>query len=183
MKKYLHLFHIGLLTLFFVISVHSNWIQNRIIDELTVSRLKDSLSSLVEQNESSVYDWASWDETVDLVSQKNKNYFDENFNQDTARVLQLAIATDKNNVAIAGKRWNEEIQEFESLNTQDFANLSPNLQECGSSFTTFWEGNYLISSSFISPTIEGKGNQIYGCLFRTITPERQTSNDFCQSRK
>ncbi len=84
MKKYLHLVYIGLLTLFFVISVHSNWIQNRIIDELTASRLKDSLSFLVEQNESSVYDWASWDETVDLVSQKNKNYFDENFNQDTA---------------------------------------------------------------------------------------------------
>ena len=135
------------------------------VDEQISSRISDAIGALIEQNESNVYDWASWDDTVELAQQRYDNYFVDNFNEDTSRILQLSVVVDNANELISGVIWNEESNSFVALEPAETTNVSALLQECGTSFTATFENTYLISSSFISPTDSEVDDLTYGCLF------------------
>jgi len=135
------------------------------VDEQISSRIGDAIGALIEQNESTVYDWASWDDTVELAQQRYDNYFVDNFNEDTSRIIQLSVVVDNANELISGIIWNEESDSFVALKPAETKNLSVLLQECGTSFTATFTNTYLISSSFISPTDSKVDDLTYGCLF------------------
>ena len=77
------------------------------VDEQISGRISDALGALIQQNESTVYDWASWDDTVELAQQRYDDYFIDNFNEDTSRIVQLAVVVNNENVLISGKIWEE----------------------------------------------------------------------------
>ena len=135
------------------------------VDEQISSRISDALGALIEQNEANIYDWASWDDTVKLVQQRYDNYFIDNFNEDTSRIVQLAVVVNNENVLISGKIWEENSNSFEALEQKEMNKVSELLQECGTSFTTTFEHTYLISSSLISPTESQEIDLTYGCLY------------------
>ena len=101
---------ITLATLLFASASIQSIRSSRIVDEQISNRINDSISALVEQNEANVYDWASWDDTVELVKQRYQNYFIDNFNEDTSRVIQLAIVINEAKEPVSGKVWSEDTQ-------------------------------------------------------------------------
>ena len=135
------------------------------VDEQISGRISDAIGALIEQNEATVYDWASWDDTVELVQQRYDNYYIDNFNEDTSRIVQLAVVVNNENVLISGKIWEENSNSFEALEQKEMNKVSELLQECGTSFTTTFEHTYLISSSYISPTENQADDLTYGCLY------------------
>ena len=135
------------------------------VDEQISGRISDAIGALIEQNEATVYDWASWDDTVELVQQRYDNYYIDNFNEDTSRIVQLAVVVNNENVLISGKIWEENSNSFEALEQKEMNKVSELLQECGTSFTTTFEHTYLISSSLISPTESQEIDLTYGCLY------------------
>lgn len=135
------------------------------VDEQISSRIRDAIASLIDQNELNVYDWASWDDTVDLVQQRYDDYFVDNFNEDTSMIIQLAVVTNKNDVPVSGRIWNEASNSFEVLETDKLKKIVSLFQACGSSFTVAIDDTFLISSSFISPTKRRDDELTYGCLF------------------
>ena len=155
----------SLATLLFASASFQSVLSNTAEEEQISNRISDAIGGLVEQNESNVYDWASWDDTVDLAKQQYKNYFNDNFNTDTARILQLAIAINNTKKPIAGEIWNEENDSFQSLELEKIREIAASFQECGSSFMATLDVNYLISSSFISPTESQADELTYGCLY------------------
>ena len=155
----------SLATLLFASASLQSVLSNKTDEEQISNRINDAISSLVEQNESTVYDWASWDDTVELAKQKYKEYFNDNFNADTARILQLAIAINHTQKPIAGEIWNEDNNSFQSLEFEKIKEIAASFQECGSSFMATLDDNYLISSSFISPTDSQADELTYGCLY------------------
>lgn len=154
-----------LATLLFASAFLQSVLSSKTNEEQISSRINDAISGLVEQNESTVYDWASWDHTVELAQQQDKEYFNDNFNEDTARILQLAVVINNAKEPIAGEIWNENINSFESLEPGKIKKITALFQECGSSFTATLGDNYLISSSFISPTENQVDELTYGCLY------------------
>ena len=154
-----------LATLLFASASLQSALSNKTNEEQISNRINDAIAGLVEQNESTVYDWASWDDTVELAQQQNKDYFNDNLNADTARILQLAIATNNTNEPIAGEIWNEDNNSFESLELGRVKKITASFQECGSSFTATIDANYFISSSYISPTENQADDLTYGCLY------------------
>lgn len=154
-----------LATLLFASSFLQSVLSNKIDEEQISNRINDAISALVEQNESTVYDWASWDDTVKLAKKQYKDYFNDNFNADTARILQLAIAVDHTQKPIAGEIWNEINDSFQPLEHEKIKEITASFQECGSSFMATLDDNYLISSSFISPTDSQADELTYGCLY------------------
>jgi len=156
---------ITLATLLFVSASIQSIRSNRIVDEQISNRINDSISALVEQNEANVYDWASWDDTVELVKQRYENYFIDNFNEDTSRVIQLAIVINDAKEPVSGKVWSEDTQSFESINAETTKEIYSSFQECGSSFTAIIGSTYLLSSSPISPTESSVSEVDYGCLY------------------
>ena len=137
----------------------------QIVDEQISGRISDAIGALIEPNEATVYDWASWDDTVELVQQRYDNYYIDNFNEDTSRIVQLAVVVNNENVLVSGKIWEENSNSFESLEQKELNQVSELLQECGTSFTTTFEHAYLISSSLISPTESQEIDLTYGCLY------------------
>ena len=135
------------------------------VDEQISGRISDAIGALIEQNEATVYDWASWDDTVELVQQRYDNYYIDNFNEDTSRIVQLAVVVNNENVLISGKIWEENSNSFEALEREEMKKVNALLQECGASFTTTFEHTYLISSSLISPTERQENDLTYGCLY------------------
>ena len=135
------------------------------VDEQISSRISDALGALIEQNEANIYDWASWDDTVKLVQQRYDNYFIDNFNEDTSRIVQLAVVVNNDSVLISGEIWREKSNSFEALDREEMKKVSALLQECGTSFTTTFEHTYLISSSLISPTESQENDLTYGCFY------------------
>ena len=161
-----------LVTILFAIFLRSIFVKDSTINHLIRSRIKDSLAALVEQNETIVYDWASWDETVDLVNGNNDEYFDDNFNQDTSRIFQIAVVVDNKDFPVAGQIWNEKSDSFESLKVNHIEYIYSQLNECGTSSSVELSANYLFSSSPITATSQRSGNQTYGCLyFGTLLPD------------
>lgn len=156
---------ITLATLLFVSASIQSIRSNRIVDEQISNRINDSISALVEQNEANVYDWASWDDTVELVKQRYENYFIDNFNEDTSRVIQIAIVINEAKEPVSGKAWSEDTESFESINPETTKEIFSSFQECGSSFTAIIGSTYLLSSSPISPTESSKNEVNYGCLY------------------
>ena len=156
---------ITLATLLFASASIQSIRSSRIVDEQISNRINDSISALVEQNEANVYDWASWDDTVELVKQRYQNYFIDNFNEDTSRVIQLAIVINEAKEPISGKVWSEDTQTFESINLETTKKISSSFQECGSSYTAIIGSTYLLSSSPISPTESSENDVNYGCLY------------------
>ena len=154
-----------LATLLFASAFLQSALSNKTIEEQISNRIDDAIGGLVEQNESVVYDWASWDDTVELAQQQYEDYFNDNFNADTARSLQLAIVTSNNKEPIAGEIWNEDNNSFRSLELGRIRKITESFQECGSSFTATLDDNYLISSSYISPTENQADDLTYGCLY------------------
>ena len=154
-----------LATLLFASASLQSVLSNKINEEQISNRISDAIGGLVEQNEATVYDWASWDDTVELAKQQYKDYFNDNFNADTAGLLQLAIAINHTKKPIAGEIWDAGNNSFQSLELGRIKEIAASFQECGSSFMTTLDDNYLISSSFISPT-EGQADELaYGCLY------------------
>ena len=154
-----------LATLLFVSAFLQAIQYSQTVDEQISNRIIDATASLVEQNELNVYDWASWDDTVELVQRRYNDYFADNFNEDTSMIIQLAVVVDSDNVPVSGRAWNENANSFEALETQKMNKLVSLFQECGSSFMAALDETYLISSSFISPTERQDDEMIYGCLF------------------
>ena len=138
-----------LATLLFASASLQSALSNKINEEQISNRISDAIGGLVEQNEATVYDWASWDDTVELAQQKYEDYFNDNFNADTARILQLAIVTNDNKEPIAGEVWNEKDKSFRSLELGRIKKIAASFHECGSSFTATLDDTYLISSSYI----------------------------------
>ena len=135
------------------------------VDEQISARISDALGALIQQNELTVYDWASWDDTVELAQQRYDDYFIDNFNEDTSRIVQLAVVANNDSVLISGEIWREKSNSFEALEREEMKKVSALLQECGTSFTTTFEHTYLISSSLISPTEIQANDLTYGCLY------------------
>ena len=161
-----------LVTILFAIFLRSIFVKDSTINHLIRSRIKDSLAALVEQNETTVYDWASWDETVDLVIGNNDDYFDENFNEDTSRMLQIAVVVDDKNTPVIGQIWSERSESFEFLEVNHLEDVYSQLNECGTSSSVELSANYLFSSSPITATSQRSGHQTYGCLyFGTMLPD------------
>jgi len=154
-----------LATLLFASAFLQSVLSSKTNEEQISNRINDAISGLVEQNESTVYDWASWDDTVELAQQQYKDYFNDNFNADTARILQLAIVTNDTKEPIAGEVWNENDNSFRSLELGRIKKIAASFHECGSSFTATLDDNYLISSSYISPTENQADDLTYGCLY------------------
>ena len=99
------------------------------------------------------------------VEFKYNDYFNDNFNADTARILQLAIVTNDTKEPIAGEVWNENDNSFRSLELGRIKKIAASFHECGSSFTATLDDTYLISSSYISPTENQADELTYGCLY------------------
>ena len=135
------------------------------VDEQISARISDALGALIQQNELTVYDWASWDDTVELAQQRYDDYFIDNFNEDTSRIVQLAVVANNDSVLISGEIWREKSNSFEALEREEMKKVSALLQECGTSFTTTFEHTYLISSSLISPTESQENDLTYGCFY------------------
>ena len=170
---------ITLITLLFASASLQSILSSKTADEQISDRINDALGALVEQNESTVYDWASWDDTVELAQQRYEDYFTDNFNEDTQRLLQLAVVMNATEEPVSGEIWDEDSNSFKSLEAGEMTKISTLLQECGSSFTAVLGDTYLISSSFISPT-ESRADAItYGCLyFGKRIPDLKLSNIF-----
>lgn len=154
-----------LATLLFASAFLQSVLTSKTNEEQISNRINEAISGLVEQNESTVYDWASWDDTVELAQQQYKDYFNDNFNADTARILQLAIVTNDTKEPIAGEVWNENDNSFRSLELGRIKKIAASFHECGSSFTATLDDTYLISSSYISPTENQADELTYGCLY------------------
>ena len=156
---------VTLATLLFSSASLQSALSNKTIEEQISNRINDAIGGLVEQNESTVYDWASWDDTVELAQHQYEDYFNDNFNADTARILQLAIVTNDTKEPIAGEVWNENDNSFRSLELGRIKKIAASFHECGSSFTATLDDTYLISSSLISPTESQENDLTYGCFY------------------
>ena len=164
-RKQTFCIQVTLATLLFSSASLQSALSNKTIEEQISNRINDAIGGLVEQNESTVYDWASWDDTVELAQHQYEDYFNDNFNADTARILQLAIVTNNTKEPIAGEIWNEDNNSFRPIELGSIRKITASFQECGSSFMATLDDNYLISSSYISPTENQADELTYGCLY------------------
>ena len=178
-KKQSYFAQIILATLLFASAAVQSIRHGKIVNEQISSRINDALVALVEQNEATVYDWASWDDTVELAQKRYDSYFADNFNEDTSRIIQLAIVIDEMNKPVSGEIWNAEANSFRPLETKGIETIVKSFQACGSSFTVALSELYLISSSFISPTDSNTDLLTYGCLyFGKRLPDSKLSDIF-----
>ena len=60
-----------LATLLFASASLQSVLSNKTNEEQISNRISDAIGGLVEQNEATVYDWARWDDTVELVNRKS----------------------------------------------------------------------------------------------------------------